>query len=169
MNKLLIISLATALLATTVTATAKCGEKDLPVHTDHVETVERTATPSQNGVGREVWESLGEYTLTAYCSCQKCCGYWATIRPWKDGKQIVYTASGEIAEAGKTIAVDTTVIPFGTEVKIGDTVYVAQDTGSSIVGNRIDVYFDDHTEAWNFGMQTSEVFVKRGDIAGNTN
>ena len=169
MNKLLIISLATALLATTVTATAKCGEKDLPVHTDHVETVERTATPSENGVGRE-WESLGEYTLTAYCSCQKCCGYWATIRPLdENGKPIVYTASGEIAEAGKTIAVDPTVIPFGTEVKIGDTVYVAQDTGSVIVGNRIDVYFDDHTEAWNFGMQTSEVLVKRGENAGNTN
>ena len=37
--------------------------------------------------------------------------------------------------------------------------YTAHDTGGNIKGNRIDVYFDDHDEAWDFGTQYAEVFV----------
>lgn len=109
----------------------------------------------------ETWKSLGTFTLTAYCSCKKCCGYWATIRPTdKNGDPIVYTSTGTIAEAGTTIAVDPRVIPYGTEVKINGHTYIAQDTGGSIKDARIDIYFDDHQEALEFGRQQAEVFVK---------
>ena len=107
------------------------------------------------------WKSLGEFKITAYCSCRKCCGVWAKNRPLdENGKEIVYTASGERAEAGKTIAVDTSVIPFGTEVKIGDTVYTAQDTGSAVKGNVIDIYFDSHEDAVKHGAKYLEVEVR---------
>lgn len=110
----------------------------------------------------ETWASLGTYTLSAYCSCEKCCGYWATIRPLdENGNPIVYTASGAVAQAGVTIATDPTVIPHGTEVKIGETVYISQDSGAGVKGNRIDVYLDDHQAALKFGLQHKEVFVKR--------
>lgn len=102
------------------------------------------------------WENIGEFKVTAYCSCKKCCGAWAENRP----NGVVYTASGEKAEAGKTIAVDTSVIPFGTEVKIGDVVYTAQDTGSAVKGNVIDVYYDSHEEALNHGAKYQEVEVR---------
>lgn len=102
------------------------------------------------------WENIGEFKVTAYCSCKKCCGAWAENRP----NGVVYTASGEKAEAGKTIAVDTSVIPFGTEVKIGDVIYTAQDTGSAVKGNVIDVYYDSHEEALNHGAKYQEVEVR---------
>ena len=110
---------------------------------------------------KQEWKSLGEFKITAYCSCRKCCGVWAKNRPLdENGKEIVYTASGERAEAGKTIAVDTSVIPFGTEVKIGDTVYTAQDTGSAVKGNVIDIYFDSHKDAVKHGAKYLEVEVR---------
>ena len=109
----------------------------------------------------EEWRSLGTYTLTAYCSCQKCCGQYALNRPIdENGNPIVYTSIGAIAKAGVTIAVDPSVIPYGTEVKINDRIYIAQDTGGNIKGARIDVYFDDHQEALHFGSQTAEVFIR---------
>lgn len=109
---------------------------------------------------KEVWTSLGTFKLTAYCSCSKCCGQYALNRPKdENGNQIVYTASGAIAEAGVTIAVDPRVIPYGTKVKINGHTYIAQDTGGAIKGSRIDVYFDNHQEAWNFGSRNAEVFV----------
>ena len=92
---------------------------------------------------------------TAYCSCKKCCGIYADNRP--DG--VVYTASGAIAKANHTIAVDTSVIPFGTKIKYGDTIYVAEDTGSAILGNKIDIYFDNHSSALEWGKRTIEIEV----------
>lgn len=110
---------------------------------------------------KQEWKSLGEFKITAYCSCRKCCGVWAKNRPLdENGKEIVYTASGERAEAGKTIAVDTSVIPFGTEVRIGDTIYTAQDTGSAVKGNVIDIYFDSHEDAVKHGAKYLEVEVR---------
>ena len=102
-------------------------------------------------------------TATAYCSCEKCCGVWATKRPLDDnGNPIVYTASGTVAQAGRTIAVDPSVYPYGTVFDIGGVEYVAEDCGGAIKGNRIDVYFDDHQEAREFGRQ--EVFaIVKGD------
>ena len=107
------------------------------------------------------WTSLGDFKLTAYCACETCCGYWATIRPIdENGTPIVYTASGAIAETGITIAVDPNIIPYGTEVKINEHIYIAQDTGGAIKGNRIDVYHDDHDAARAFAVREAEVFVK---------
>ena len=113
---------------------------------------------SRNELKQELneWENIGEFKITADCSCEKCCGVWAENRP----NGVVYTASGEKAEAGKTIAVDTSVIPFGTEVKIGDVIYTAQDTGSAVKGNVIDVYYDSHEEALNHGAKYQKVEVR---------
>ncbi len=113
---------------------------------------------------REVTESLvslGDFRLTAYCPCAECCGKWAEGRPVDmHGNEIVYTASGDVAVSGKTIAVDPSVIPFGTEVTIGGNTYTAADSGGAIDGNRIDVYMDDHADALAFGVQYATVYVK---------
>ena len=104
--------------------------------------------------------SLGDFRLTAYCSCKKCCGYWATVRPVdENGKEIVYGSSGEVLTAGVSVAVDTSVIPYGSELLINGTKYIAHDTGSGINGNCIDVYHDDHKKAVEFGLQYAEVFL----------
>ena len=99
--------------------------------------------------------SLGEFKLTAYCSCKKCCGIWAANRP----NGIVYGAIGEELKAGYSIAVDPEVISYNSKVMINGQVYEAQDCGSAIKGNRIDVYFENHKDAINFGVQYAEVFL----------
>lgn len=120
-------------------------------------TEQAQATPETTGS----WQSLGTYTLTAYCSCQTCCDQYALNRPRdENGNPIVYTASGAIAQAGTTIAVDPSIIPYGSKVKINEHIYIAQDTGGAINGNRVDVYFNDHQEALQFGLQTAEVFLQ---------
>ena len=109
-------------------------------------------------------ESLGEFAIVAYCSCEACCGRWAVDRPLDEsGKEIIYTASGARAEAGVTVAVDPDVIPLGTKVHIdGMGWYVAQDTGA-FTGKVIDVYFDSHEAACEFGRRDAEVSVVTAD------
>ena len=108
-------------------------------------------------------ESLGEFKLTAYCSCEKCCGEWALNRPKdENGKDIVYGSTGTILVAGTSIATDPSVIPYGSQVEINGHIYTAHDTGGAIQGNRIDIYFDNHQDALNFGVQYAEVFLIGG-------
>lgn len=117
--------------------------------------------PPTEPIPTETWESLGIYELTAYCSCSACCGSFGEDRPTdQNGNPIVYTATGAIAQAGTTIAVDPSVIPYGSEIQIYGHTYIAQDTGGAIKGNRIDVYFADHQEALVFGRQWTEIFIK---------
>lgn len=86
---------------------------------------------------------IGEFELTAYCKCVKCCGKWSNY-PCKNG---------EYPSQNYTIAVDTKVIPLNSFVEINGVKYKAQDTGSAIKGNIIDVYFDSHSDALEFGRK----------------
>ena len=104
--------------------------------------------------------SLGEFKLTAYCSCSICCEGWANKRE-KDayGNDIVRGSTGERLYEGLSIAVDPTVIPYRSEVVIGSNTYVAHDCGGAIKSNKIDVYFEDHDTAKQFGVQYEEIFL----------
>jgi len=63
------------------------------------------------------------------------------------------TASGTEVREG-VIAVDPDVIPLGTEIEIKDMgVFIAEDTGGKIKGNRIDIFFESKEEAKEFGRQ----------------
>lgn len=105
--------------------------------------------------------SMGTFKLTAYCSCEHCCDEYALNRPKdENGNPIVYTANMSIAKQGVTVAADTNVLPFGTSLLIDGHEYIVQDRGGAIQGNRIDVYFDSHQEALQFGVQYKEVLVK---------
>lgn len=95
--------------------------------------------------------SLGEYKITAYCPCAKCCGK-------NDG----ITSTGVLARQGRTIAVDPQKIAYGDRVIINGHTYTAEDCGGAIKGNRIDVYFDSHEDALEFGVQYAEVFLDCG-------
>ena len=99
---------------------------------------------------KQEYEYLGKFTLTAYCSCSRCCGKWGGN-----------TASGKKAKADRTIATDPKVIPLGTEVVINKKIYIAEDTGGAINGNRIDVFFDSHSDALDFGRQKAKVYKKK--------
>lgn len=74
------------------------------------------------------WRALGQFVITYY---------W----PGEDryGK---LTSTGVIAEEGKTIAVDPSVIPYGSKVLINGNEYIAEDCGGAIKGNKIDIFVE---------------------------
>lgn len=121
----------------------------------HKEKKIETETDREVDIQADKPVNLGEFKLTAYCSCEECCGKWAYDRP----NGIVYGAIGEELKEGYSIAVDPDVIPYRSEVIINGKTYKAQDCGGAIKGNRIDVYFEDHNDALDFGVQYAEVFV----------
>jgi 3D (Asp-Asp-Asp) domain-containing protein len=87
-------------------------------------------------------------TATAYCPCKKCCGKTDGI-----------TATGTKATAGRTIAVDPSVIPYGTEIIINNNTYIAEDCGGAVNGNDVDIFFNTHDEAINFGRQKLTAYI----------
>lgn len=86
--------------------------------------------------------------VTGYCGCPICCGKWA------DGR----TATGTWATPGRTAAVDPSWFALGACLVIeGIGPRQAEDTGSAILGPKVDVFFDTHQEALEFGRQFLEV------------
>ena len=83
------------------------------------------------------------FTVTAYCPCEKCCGAYANG----------YIATGAKATQGVTIAADPDVLPMGTEIELDGHTYTVQDTGGDIAGNRLDLYFDSHDDALQWGVR----------------
>ena len=64
-------------------------------------------------------------------------------------------------EDGRTIAVDPSIIPLGTRVYIeGIGERVAEDTGSEIKGNDIDLFRDiSHDEVMDEGVTYNDVYI----------
>lgn len=63
------------------------------------------------------------------------------------------TSTGARAIQGITVAVDPSVIPYGTKLFIpGVGFRVAEDTGGAIVGHHIDVFFNNLSVAQDFGV-----------------
>lgn len=70
------------------------------------------------------------------------------------------TATGSTPREGRTIAVDPKVIPFGSTVYIeGYGYYIAEDTGSAIKGNRIDIFMLDYNKAISLGKPYANVTI----------
>ena len=162
----IVLALAVGLLATTIyaSATAKAETDPTAVPTAEatsVPTAEPTLAPTEAPTPEpteeptpeptpEQWQSLGVFKLTAYCPCESCSeGYGRS------------TATGARATAGRTIAVDPRVIPYGSIVRINGHEYRAEDCGGGVKQKHIDIFFDTHAEVSRFGSQSAEVFIKK--------
>lgn len=122
-----------------------------------VKTVKNSVKPTEASLKSN---SLGEFRITAYCSCPICCGEYAYNRPIdENGNSIVYGASGERLVQGVSVAADTSILPFGTKIQINGHTYVVQDIGGAIQGNSIDVYFENHSDALAFGVKYADVKI----------
>ena len=95
--------------------------------------------------------SLGVCKLTAYCKEN-----YPHVCNNGNGN---ITATGTVPTVGRTVAVDPSVIPYGSEVIINGHTYIAEDCGGAVKGNKIDILFETHQEALRFGVQYAEVFV----------
>ena len=91
---------------------------------------------------------LGNFKITYYCACEKCCNK-------ADG----ITATGSRVAEGRTIAVDPSVIPYGTKVIIGGHIFTAEDCGGAIKQNHIDIYVNSHEEAQALGVANASVYL----------
>ena len=83
--------------------------------------------------------------ITAYCSCRVCCGKWHAFKK---------TANGKTPRANHTIAASRS-IPFGSLVVIEGLkgTYVVEDRLATKYDHRIDVYFESHQAALEFGKR----------------
>ena len=93
--------------------------------------------------------ALGNFKLTFYCPCATC-----------NGVAGAKTASGTTPTEGRTIAVDSSIIPLGSRVYIeGYGVFIAEDTGGAIRNNKIDVLVSSHSRAYELGVQYANVYL----------
>lgn len=139
----------------TVKTTGQPYKGDPPVVEDKLPGEDK---PAEGSAVIDIGEPLGEFRLTAYCPCAKCCGKWANG----------ITATGTTATEGRTIAVDPALIPYGATVTVyfadgTSHTYTAEDCGGAIKENRIDVFFDDHQAAREFGVQTAYVYMEENN------
>ena len=88
----------------------------------------------------------------------------ATAYTHTDAGCDMITATGTTVHWG-TVAVDPTVIPYGTRMFIvtndGKYIYgigTAEDCGGAIKGNRLDLYFPTDAECWQFGVRGCTVY-----------
>lgn len=113
----------------------------------------KASAPSTYGPGAASYEAgepdqyLGSFHATAYCGCSQCSG----------GHALTY--SGTIPTSNHTIAADLELYPIGTKLWIDGIVYTVEDKGSTVVDNRIDIYFATHAEALAFGLQNVDVYT----------
>lgn len=103
----------------------------------------QTVSRGNDNVAKEFYVSSTAYTA----NCNGCSGRTATGFNLKANPN------------AKIIAVDPNVIPLGTKVYVEGYGYaVAADTGSSIKGNKIDVFFSSKSDAYRWGRK--QVLIK---------
>jgi len=91
--------------------------------------------------------SYGTFKISGYCNCKRCSG----------GHNLTY--SGTVPQANHTISADLDKFPLGTKLYIDGIVYTVEDKGSSVTGNRLDIFFDSHEKALDYGVKEVEVFA----------
>lgn len=94
-------------------------------------------------------KALGTFRITHYCACPICCGVYANG----------ITATGTVCTTNRTIAVNPSQIPYGSQVVINGQVYVAEDCGGAIKDNCIDIYVGTHAEGLSRGTYYTEVYL----------
>ncbi|WP_200809460.1 3D domain-containing protein [Intestinibacillus massiliensis] len=112
-----------------------------------------THTPavSRGGLMRrdDAMTCLGDFRVTYYCTGACCNGKWSG-----------QTSTGAPPRPWHTIAVDPSVIPLGSRVYIeGSGTFVAEDVGSAIKGNRVDVLVGGHGETEALGVAHKKVYL----------
>lgn len=96
---------------------------------------------------------LEDVTITFYC-CEE--------RPHICGTGSGITASGRRVTPYVSCAVDTDIIPLGSTIMIeynGEMAYLrADDTGTAVKEDHIDIAVKEHQEALSLGVKTADIW-----------
>ena len=71
------------------------------------------------------------------------------------------TSTGKKPRPYHTLAVDPKVIPYGTRIYIPEfnKVFIAEDCGGAIKGNRIDIYMNNEYECRQWGVRNITIII----------
>ena len=71
------------------------------------------------------------------------------------------TSTGKKPRPYHTLAVDPKVIPYGTRIYIPEfnKVFIAEDCGGAIKGNRIDIYMNNEYESRQWGVRNTTIII----------
>lgn len=123
-------------------------DESTPESTGNTDTIGSGTITTSTGVSYSY-----SHTITCLATAYSCEGYTGI------------TYSGTVARVG-AIAVDPRVIPIGTKMYVvsvdGEYVYgycTAEDTGGSIKGYRVDLYFDTIAECFEFGARDCLIYI----------
>ncbi len=155
-----VISTDKAVENETTTVRAEAIEKE-----ETTETVEKTATQEETTSEKTV--SLSDVAGNAITTASGQVLYYSEVLTVE---ATAYTGGGTTATGTSArygaIAVDPTVIPYGTRMYImtedGSWIYgiaTAEDCGGAIKGNKIDLYFDDYSTCIQFGRRSCTVYI----------
>ncbi|MFE4242454.1 LysM peptidoglycan-binding and 3D domain-containing protein [Peribacillus butanolivorans] len=107
-------------------------------------TTSKSQATNQSDIEKEITVRATAYTA----DCQGCSGTTATGIDLKANPD------------AKVVAVDPSVIPLGSKVYVEGYGYAtAEDTGSAIKGNRIDIFIPNEQDALNWGVKNVKIQV----------
>lgn len=141
-----------AVSAASMVADVKSFESPVSVESNEmIQDAALAASPEADGQSaRVLWMEV-----TAYCPCKKCCGPQA-MGITASGKKVDYNDGG-------FVAADTTVLPFGTKLLVpgyhADRPIEVIDRGGAIKGHKLDVFYDTHEKAMEWGRKWVAVTV----------
>lgn len=121
----------------------KTNNRNLNFH--HQDKWTRKEYKSKNRKEESNWISLGIFKITYY---------WEGEDEWG-----AMTATGVIAQEGRTIAVDPSIIPYGSEIMINGHIYIAEDCGGAVNGNVIDIFVNEPRQEMYYG----EIYIQRDE------
>lgn len=105
-------------------------------------------------ITEEKKDGIKELNVSAYCACEECCG-----------KSNGITASNTKAQQWHTVAAGKSY-KFGTKIYISALKntpsggwFVVEDRGGKIDDSHLDVYFEDHQAALQFGRHNYECMI----------
>lgn len=94
---------------------------------------------------------MGNFKLTHYCAeeYEHICGTGTGL-----------TATGTEVTVGRTVAVDPSIIPYGTQIYIeGYGWFVAEDCGGAVKNKQIDIAVETHADALFMGVKHGGVWI----------
>ena len=103
--------------------------------------LEGTDVNEQNATAERYGDSIGEYTIDYYCSCETCRAKASKVK-----------ATGTPVVEGQTIAVDPDEIPYGH-------VFTAEDYDTSGKEKHISIYVNEHETAQKLNEKKAEVHL----------
>ncbi|MFI8495888.1 LysM peptidoglycan-binding domain-containing protein [Peribacillus butanolivorans] len=107
-------------------------------------TTSKSQATNQSDIEKEITVRATAYTA----DCQGCSGTTATGIDLKANPD------------AKVVAVDPSVIPLGSKVYVEGYGYAtAEDTGSAIKGNRVDIFIPNEQDALNWGVKNVKIQV----------